>query len=152
MINFSFFVDLFVSDTATYSASPNLLITTKPPVAPPHYCPESKKNTATILQMKRRYRLAVQLIKRMGNLQKKQAQQNKSFSIQISELSSEIVQLKRRLEESDTKNRDQSGNSKTSNIKPRMATIILKRRITEPSRSILSTSPKKLRSQSSEED
>lgn len=87
--------------------------------------------------MKRKYRTAVAIIKRMSILQKRQSQICKSYAIQLNDLSSQIVDMKRRLEESDVKSRETKA---TSNIKPRMATIILKRRITEPTRSLQNSS------------
>lgn len=83
--------------------------------------------------MKRKYRTAVGCMKRMSLVQKKQSQLCKSLAMQINDLSSQIIDLKRRLEESDAKSREAK---LTSNIKPRMATIILKRRITELNRSL----------------
>lgn len=133
----------YSQNTVYTSTSPNILISPANISAffpcqksststPPHICPESKKNASAIAQMKRKYRSAVNLIQWLSRIQKKQSQLSKNYAVKINELSTQILELKRRLEESDAKSREAK---LTSNIKPRMATIILKRRITEPSRS-----------------
>lgn len=80
-------------------------------------------------------------------MQTKQLRIQRSYALSMSQMNSQIVDLRRRLEESESKNREiaanfnqlatmeqtgTSGNKKiTRNIKPRAATIILKRRINE---------------------
>lgn len=126
------------------------LATMKPQIV--HHCVESKKNNIDLLLMKRKYRSAIHIIKLMRSMQRKQSQLMKSHSIQISELSTQIIELKRRIEESDAKNRElsntlnessnrQISNKYTSNIKPRTATIILKKRINESLRNNLASHP-----------
>lgn len=104
-------------------------------------CQESKNNRMRIMRMERKYKTAMKRVSQMTRRMKLM----KHFRNQMSEMASQIVDLKRRIEESDAKNREISANisqitsdsgtataNKPRNIKPRTATIILKRRITEP--------------------
>uniref|UniRef100_A0A0K8TRF8 F-box domain-containing protein n=1 Tax=Tabanus bromius TaxID=304241 RepID=A0A0K8TRF8_TABBR len=112
-------------------------------------CQEARNNRLAILRMERKYRNATKKLQRVIQIQNKQMRQLRNNAIQLSEMNSQIIDLKRRLEESDAKNREISTNisqitCETStaagtaspdkagrNIKPRTATIILKRRINE---------------------
>lgn len=105
------------------------------------HCQESKNNRMRIIRMERKYKTAMKRVNQMTQRMK----HFRKYSVQITDMASQIVDLKRRIEESDAKNREISANisqitsdsgaateNKPRNIKPRTATIILKRRITEP--------------------
>lgn len=113
-------------------------------------CQDSRNNLLALLRMEDKYKKAIKKFNQMIQIQNKQMRHLRYNSLRISQLNSQIGELKRRLEESDAKNREISANisqityeagststansppKPTRNIKPRAATIILKRRITEP--------------------
>lgn len=106
------------------------------------HCQESKNNRMRIIRMERKYKTAMKRVNQMTQ-RMKMMKHYRNYSVQMTEMASQIVDLKRRIEESDAKNREISANisqitsdtateNKPRNIKPRTATIILKRRITEP--------------------
>lgn len=131
-----------VLSTVEFPSSPPVQTERKPNCHT--HCQESKNNRMRIMRMERKYKTAMKRVNQMTQ-RMKMMKHIRNYSVQMKEMSSQIVDLKRRIEESDAKNREISANisqitsdsgaateNKPRNIKPRTATIILKRRITEP--------------------
>lgn len=128
-----------------------------------HGCPLAQLNRTLVQKLENSYKQALRKARAMVQIQSKQMLQMKNYTVEMSQLKSQITDLKKRLEEYEVKNREMaatitqmkssqdgastsgyaavaaagadSGLSNTSsptrNIKPRAATIILKRRIDE---------------------
>uniref|UniRef100_A0A6B2EAQ0 F-box domain-containing protein n=1 Tax=Phlebotomus kandelakii TaxID=1109342 RepID=A0A6B2EAQ0_9DIPT len=109
-------------------------------------CLTARRNRGSIVEMKRHYNKAMTKVNHLLLLQNKQARQMRLYAGTVSEMRTQIADLRRRLDESEAKNREISANisqikdttgqipqsqqpMRTTHIKPRMATIILKRRI-----------------------
>lgn len=97
-------------------------------------CLESKNNRILIMRMERRYKAALKNLNEMTKSMKT-LNRYRNFTVHMKEMSKQIVDLKKRIEEADAKNREISANlnqieTETRNHKPsRSATTILKRRI-----------------------
>lgn len=128
-----------------------------------HGCHLAQANRTLVQKLDNSYKHALRRARAMVQIQSKQMLQIKNYAVEMSQLKSQVSELKKRLEEYEMKNREMAatitqmktsqdeGNyptastsnagplhivsspSKTRNIKPRAATIILKRRIDEPS-------------------
>ncbi|KAJ6642041.1 F-box only protein 28 [Pseudolycoriella hygida] len=111
-------------------------------------CEEAGSIRRSYLRLNKKYKTAMRKITRLESVQAKQMRMQRSYALSITQMNSQIVDLRRRLEESESKSRDiitnynqlallgqAAGNRNriTRNIKPRAATIILKRRINEQS-------------------
>ncbi|XP_059614074.1 F-box only protein 28 [Phlebotomus argentipes] len=107
-------------------------------------CITARRNRVTIGKMEQRYNRAMNKVNRLIQLQNKQVRLMRANVTNMTEMRTQIADLRRRLDESEAKNREISANIsqiketgqipqsapiRTSHIKPRMATIILKRRI-----------------------
>lgn len=117
----------------------------------PHGCKLARMNRNYILKLQNSYKIALKKARSMVLLQTKQMLQIKTYNLEMSTMKSQMTDLKKRLEEYEEKNREMaatisqmkasqdntsevaSTSSRTRNIKPRSATIILKRRIDEQS-------------------
>lgn len=112
-------------------------------------------NRNAVLKLQNSYKIALRKARAMVQIQTKQMLQMKNYSLEVSTLKSTVTDLKKRLDEYEVKNREMSAtiiqlkaekqlantsnlsspeslNRRSGNIKPRAATIILKRRIEEP--------------------
>jgi len=102
-------------------------------------CQDAINSRRAYLRLNKKYKTVIRKLTHVSSLQTKQ-------SLLMTQMNAQIVDLRRRLEESESKNREiaancnqlatmdqgTGGNKKiTRNIKPRAATIILKRRINE---------------------
>lgn len=109
-------------------------------------CNEAAMNRILIKKMEVKYKDAIKKFNRMIHIQNKQARQLRENAVAMSEMNAQIVELKRRIEIIKTnRNVEISGDPSTSTnkdnknitsevpkrIKPRTATLILKRRIVE---------------------
>lgn len=115
---------------------------TKPP---PCLCPDATNSRRAYIRLNRKYKSVMRKLTHVSSMQVKQLRIQRSCALSMSQMNSQIVDLRRRLEESESKSREiaanfnqmavmeqSSGTKKiTRNIKPRAATIILKRRINE---------------------
>ncbi|XP_031633282.1 F-box only protein 28 [Contarinia nasturtii] len=91
------------------------------------------------IRMERKFKTAMRKLNNVIGIQNRQAQKLRSCSMQINELNAQVIDLRRRLEESNNsknsleqiasvvKVRSTQSNTQHNNIKPRTATIILKR-------------------------
>lgn len=119
-------------------------------------CAMAQNNRSSVLKLQNSYKIALRKARAMVQIQTKQILQMKNYSMEVSSLKSTVNDLKKRLEEYEIKNREMAAtiiqlkgekqlekNSNlsstepslklhTGNIKPRTATIILKRRIEDP--------------------
>lgn len=110
-------------------------------------CRQARMNKMALVRMETKYKNAIKKFTQMIQIQNKQMRHLRCNSLRISQLTSTVADLKRQIEESEAKNREikanisqiaqEAGSSISSapvpmrNIKPRAATIILKRRITQ---------------------
>lgn len=103
-------------------------------------------NSVSIIKLRSNYNTLATRINQIHQVNNRQAKQNKRTNRHILKLSKYVRYLKRRLDESEVKNRELAANiiqlktdgankttsaSNPKNMKPRSATIILKRRIEE---------------------
>lgn len=103
-------------------------------------------NSVSIMKLRSNYNTLATRINQIHQVNNRQAKQNRQSNKQILKLSKFVRDLKRRLDESEVKNRELAANiiqlktdaankspsvSNPKNMKPRSATIILKRRIEE---------------------
>ncbi|GAB0090447.1 uncharacterized protein DMENIID0001_051820 [Sergentomyia squamirostris] len=114
-------------------------------------CIAARRNRASIQKMEKNYKKAIAKVNQMIQLQNKQVRQMRIYVTTMGDMKTQIADLRRRLDESEAKNREISANIsqikdttgqipqtspiRTTHIKPRMATIILKRRISGTSTS-----------------
>lgn len=122
-------------------------------------CNLAQLNRTLVQKLENSYKQALRKARAMVQIQSKQMLQMKNYTVEMSQLKSQLNEMKKRLEEYEVKNREmaatisqmktsQDGASyaagpgpdagslvsspgSTRNIKPRAATIILKRRIDE---------------------
>ncbi|XP_055686746.1 F-box only protein 28 [Lutzomyia longipalpis] len=108
-------------------------------------CSTSRRNRLSIVKIDKAMAKTTAKVNRLVQLQNKQVRQLRVYGNTVAEMKTQIADLRRRLDESEAKNREISANIsqikdttgqipqgapiRTSHIKPRMATIILKRRI-----------------------
>lgn len=139
-----------VQDTSTASSSGNRSSTYED-----QGCNMAQVNRNAVLKLQNSYKIALRKARAMVQIQTKQMLQMKNYSLEVSTLKSTVTDLKKRLDEYEVKNREMSAtiiqlkaekqlantsnlssteslNRRSGNIKPRAATIILKRRIEEP--------------------
>jgi F-box protein 28 len=140
---------------STYDSSPDISIEQHKHITAASSPCKHEVSWKSMKRMEKKYKIAMRKVNHMMHAQNKQICQVRNYSVQISDLNTQIVELKRRLEETEVKNREMSaninqlkidatimspttssssvirGSSNTRNIKPRTATIILKRRIAE---------------------
>lgn len=123
-------------------------------------CPLARLNRALVQKLDNNYKQALKRARAMVQIQSKQMLQIKNYVVEMSQLKSQVNDLKKRVEEYEVKNREMAATmsqmkttaqdnysagsssdpgpslalgsvAQTRNIKPRAATIILKRRIDE---------------------
>ncbi|XP_037036892.1 F-box only protein 28 [Bradysia coprophila] len=141
-------IDAAIAIQSDFNATSLIRDTAKPNNKPsPCQCPDAINSRRAYLRLNRKYKSVMRKLTHVSSLQSKQLRIQRSCALSMSQMNSQIVDLRRRLEESESKNREiaanfnqmavmeqtsSSGNKKiTRNIKPRAATIILKRRINE---------------------
>lgn len=121
-----------------------------------HGCNMAQNTRNAVVKLQNSYKIALRKARAMVQIQTKQMLHMKNYSLEVSSLKSTVTDLKKRLDEYEVKNREMSATiiqlkaekqlannpnlssskspeNRTGNIKPRAATIILKRRIEEPS-------------------
>jgi len=115
----------------------------------PSGCSLAQTNRAIIIKLENSYKQALRKARAMVQIQTKQVLQYKNYTLEMNQLKSQVTDLKKRVEEYEVKNREMAAticqmkadnptaypaetSPATRNIKPRTATIILKRRIEEP--------------------
>ncbi|XP_063700466.1 F-box only protein 28 [Culicoides brevitarsis] len=142
-----------VQDTSTTSNTS----TRSSPACEDHVgCNVAQSTRNAVVKLQNSYKIALRKARAMVQIQTKHMLEMKSYSLEVSNLKSTVNDLKKRLEEYEVKNREMSATiiqlkaerqlanasnlatspespRRTGNIKPRQATIILKRRIEEPS-------------------
>lgn len=140
-----------VQDTSTASTSGNRSSSSEDPG-----CRMAQLNRSSVVKLQNSYKIALKKARAMVQIQTKQMLQMKNYSMEVSSLKSTVTDLKKRLDEYEVKNREMSAtiiqlkaekqlanssnnlsspespSRRAGNIKPRAATIILKRRIEEP--------------------
>ncbi|KAG4079845.1 hypothetical protein HA402_014976 [Bradysia odoriphaga] len=140
-------IDAAIAIQSDFNATSFIRDTAKPNTKPsPCQCPDAINSRRAYLRLNRKYKSVMRKLTHVSSLQSKQLRIQRSCALSMSQMNSQIVDLRRRLEESESKNREiaanfnqmavmeqaSSGGKKiTRNIKPRAATIILKRRINE---------------------
>uniref|UniRef100_A0A1L8DCH6 F-box domain-containing protein n=1 Tax=Nyssomyia neivai TaxID=330878 RepID=A0A1L8DCH6_9DIPT len=109
-------------------------------------CSAARRNRLIIVKMEKAITKTTAKVNRLVHLQNKQVRQMRLYGNTVTEMKTQMADLRRRLDESEAKNREISANIsqikdttgpmpqqtapvRKSHIKPRMATIILKRRI-----------------------
>lgn len=125
-----------------------------------HGCNMAQSTRNAVVKLQNSYKIALRKARAMVTIQTKHMLDMKTYSLEVSQLKSTVTDLKKRLEEYEMKNREMAAtiiqlkaekqleNSsnlsspesprRTGNIKPRAATIILKRRIEEPNHGVAS--------------
>lgn len=143
-----------IQDTSTASTSGNR--SSSSACEDHHGCSMAQNTRNAVVKLQNSYKIALRKARAMVQIQTKQMLQMKNYSNEVSSLKSVVTDLKKRLDEYEVKNREMSAtiiqlkaekqlanasnltslkapDNRTGNIKPRAATIILKRRIEESS-------------------